>query len=129
MGNDPYVLTANSEDNTIRFAIAGSPDGSRGDSVIAVSARVETGRWYRADAVFDTTGTNSIALYLDGVEVARRSTTLLPMTTLDPGSYPCIGIGHHGGRTGNDYVFNGQIDEVRFFAGALSREDIAAGRY
>jgi hypothetical protein len=129
MGMDPYGLSIQSSDSTLRFVLYGGPGGLTGDSVVSVSARVEAGRWYRADAVFDTTGENTAALYLDGKEVSRVNTSILPLTLLDAGSIPGIGIGHHAGRTFNDYPFNGLIDEVRIFSGPLSHGDIASGRY
>lgn len=128
-GLDPIQLTVHSADSSLRFSITGGPTGLTGDSLVSVSASVQTGKWYRVDAVFDTTGGNSVALYVDGALAGKKPTSIFPLEKLEAGQNPGIGIGHHAKRTVNDYAFKGLIDEVRFFSGALSAKKIEAGNY
>jgi hypothetical protein len=128
-GMDSYLLSIHSADSSLRFTIVGSPDGSAGDSAVSVSAPVASGQWYRVDAVFDTTGGNTVALYLNGSLASKKPTSILPLARLEAGQNAGIGIGHHAGRTGGDYAFNGLIDEVRVYSGALPSGKIGSGEY
>lgn len=128
-GMDPFVLSIQSADSSLRFSITGGTGGVTGDSLVSVSAPIHGDRWYRVDAVFDTTGGNTVSLYVDGQLAEKKSTAIFPLAVLESGSKPGIGIGHHAGRTAGDYAFNGLIDEVRIFAGALPAQNIAAGKY
>lgn len=127
-GLDPYQLAVDAPDSTLRFTIIGNPTGSTGDSSVSISAPVRENQWYRVDAVFDTTGGNSLALYLNGALVKEKTTSIFPLAELQADQNPGIGIGHHPGRISNDYAFRGLIDEVKVFSGALSDAEIASGR-
>lgn len=128
-GQDPIQLSVHSADSSLRFSITGGPAGLTGDSGVSVSASVHSGKWHRVDAVFDTSGGNSLALYVDGAMAQKKATSIFPLATLVAGQNPGIGIGHHAGRTSNDYAFKGLIDEVRFYSGALSAKKIESGNY
>lgn len=74
------------------------------------------GKWHHAVGV--RTATGSIALYVDGAQVATGLATSHTMTTTQPT--------YVGTAQGTDEFFNGTIDELAFYDTALSSTRIAA---
>jgi len=83
------------------------------------------GQWHHVGFVWNGYPSNRI-LYVDGIEVARDTLT----ECMGPGDW-YVGQGIYIGAswgldTHHDYYWNGLIDDVRIYEGALSAEDVAA---
>ena len=112
--------------------ISGNPAGlevskntSAGHSqCFLVADKVLDSNWHHVAGVITSAG---MQVYLDGTPSAACS---LPMPTLYLPN-PDLWVGRHGGGTNTTYDFEGNIDEVRVYARALSAAEIvrlSAGR-
>lgn len=76
----------------------------------------------------DTTGL--MRVYLNGNIAGELVTATRPFADLDPTSNPGVGIGNHGGYPGTrpdfNFPFNGLIDELKLYNGALSSGEVLA---
>lgn len=107
-------LTPRAGDGKARFAITTS--ANYGESVIASSAALPTGRWVHvAVTLSGSTGT----LYVDGGVVGSSSSILLAPFRLGETSQTWIGRSQYA-----DPYFNGKIDDFRIYNGALSAAEV-----
>jgi Concanavalin A-like lectin/glucanases superfamily len=65
--------------------------------------------------------------YTNAVVAAETSTTVRPLSALDPDFQPGLGIGNHSSQPGPfNYPFRGLIDELSVYNRALSPTEIQA---
>jgi len=121
VGLDPYNLNFNdsSHPTDINFSLQNSSGG-----VVTLRAGVQLNQWQHVAGTFDN-NTDEMRLYVNGSLASQTSTTLTPLTVLDPGSDPGIGIGNTQG-TQYDFNFNGYVDEISLYSRALSSSEIQA---
>lgn len=81
-----------------------------------------TGQWHHVALVFQhvADGTNNLLLYLDGVSVASTNVTWALRQ-----DYPLVFGGHNSTTTKTYRWFNGLLDDLVLFRGALSAAEIA----
>lgn len=77
-------------------------------------------------AVVDTTLTQTIKLYVDGVMVASTSTAGITLTGSLSDRPFAIGTGYNGSNTTYFAPFNGELDEVAFYSSALPESRVVA---
>jgi len=108
----------------IRFFLSGGSNYFTFDPDIASYFSVDS--WTRYDFVMRTG--SSVQLYLNGVLIQTKNTTILPVSGTEP--FTIGGMNHEsateGLPTGTTSTFNGYSDEVRLMAGALDAATIAA---
>ena len=119
-GLDPYQLRTRF-DGTIQFQIESLANAASVVSPMPVGEFV-----YVAATLDDATG--QMSLYLNGVLMAQKVTTVRPFGALDPNSNPGVGIGNHGGypSTPHNFPFHGAIDELKLHDVPLSDAEILA---
>jgi hypothetical protein len=108
------MLTPRAGDGKARFAITTA--ANYGESVIASTAALPTGRWVHvAVTLSGSTGT----LYIDGSAVGSSSNIPLAPFRLGVGAQHWIGRSQYA-----DPYFNGKIDDFRIYNGALSATEV-----
>jgi hypothetical protein len=118
-GLDPYQFELNdaSHPGTVGFDLENSAN-----QVVTLRAPVQLNQWQHVAGTFDGT-TGDMRLYINGSLASQTTTTLTPLTTLDPAYNPGIGIGNVEG-TFNDFNFNGYVDEISLYSRPLSQSEI-----
>ena len=112
---DPYFLYS-APGGKVGFHIE-----SATGTVVQIEANAPANQWIHLAGTFDDPS-NTIRLYINGVLVAQQITSVVPMTNMT-GANPGVGIG-------NIHVapfsqpFNGLIDEVELFVGALTSAEV-----
>lgn len=99
--------------NAIRLEVGGNG--------LSGTIAVNDGNWHHVAAVWDPTATNKVSLYVDGVLDAAGNLTVA--TNTGTGNALMLGRRIDGAR-----MFDGIIDEVRFWNVAKTQGQIAAGR-
>lgn len=94
---------------------------SNGSRSITSSARLSLNTWHHIAIAFRN---GSQVLYIDGVSSASSNSTRTPLQNNDG---VIIGTDHNGGQI-SSRRFNGLIDEVRIYDGALTQSDVNAVR-
>jgi beta-lactamase regulating signal transducer with metallopeptidase domain len=118
-GLDPYSLAMDGNQN-LCFGIC---DGDN-DHNVQVKTPVGLGAWIHVAAVLDDdAGTASI--YTNGVLAAQMTTSVRPFAALEADQSPGVGIGNVNDG-GNNFPFDGAIDEVALYNRALSADEVNA---
>jgi hypothetical protein len=120
-GLDPYFLAV-TRNGQLAFSIN---DSNNASAVLAVP--VPTHVFVHVAGTLDD-GSGLMTLYTNGQAAAELSTSVRPLTYLDPASNPGLGIGNNQGIPASSYRmgFNGLIDEISLYNRALSSTEIAA---
>lgn len=102
--------------------LAGRAETRGGRYDVVTNAPVETGTWHDVALVFSG---DNLRLYHDGIEAA--SLDFDPTALLENGDPMRIGcdIDRCGGSDDYDYLFHGDIDEVRIYRRALTADEVA----
>jgi uncharacterized protein len=117
-GTGSYLfLTPRSSGGTARFAITTS--GAGGEQQINAPAALPIGVWTH---VAVTQAGNLAILYLNGAEVARNASVTLRAGGLGASSQNWLGRSQYSG----DPYLDGQLDDFRIYARALSATEVAA---
>jgi uncharacterized protein len=117
-GTGSYLfLTPRSSGGTARFAITTS--GAGGEQQINAPAALPTGVWTH---VAVTQAGNLAILYVNGAEVARNASVTLRAGGLGASSQNWLGRSQYSG----DPYLDGQLDDFRIYARALSATEVAA---
>lgn len=110
---DPYSLVVH-PDGTINFAIC----SEKGDRP-SVSGEIPLNQWIRVTASFDS-DSGEMRLWLDDRLVAHRFTSQRPLSTLDAGTAPGIGIGNVQNDKGpHNQPLNGTLADLRLYRTVL----------
>lgn len=122
-----YALGLTSS-GSIRFHVGDASGATCGMDLEAAStnATLVPLNWYHVAAEFDGSGpTNVMSIYVNGVLAAQTNVSFWPFQSLDPTFSPGVAIGN---RSRDDYSepFAGAIDELSFYARALTSTEIAA---
>jgi hypothetical protein len=104
-------------DTSPRFAIDDGVSG--GTTVAANNYASNNGQWHHVVGVRDTSGSNLIKIYLDGVLDNTAANIAGSISSSDD---LVIGSHYSGGLS---YRYNGQIDDVRVYNRALSDDEVA----
>jgi hypothetical protein len=115
-GLDPYTLSMQAN-HDLRFQICNEENDTA-----AVDAFIPYGEWTHVAATFDGSA-GMISLYTNGVLAAQMETHLRPIGNLIPEMSPGLGIGNLNDG-GNNFPFNGDIDEIALYNRALSVDEI-----
>jgi Concanavalin A-like lectin/glucanases superfamily/Immunoglobulin I-set domain len=113
-GSEQYALDING--GSYRFYVR----GANGTSVNAQSAVGPNGRWQLLVATFDAS-TGLLNLYVNG-QLAASSVG--PNSLLYNTHEVSIGAREQGAATGYNWLFNGEIDDVRLYAHALQPSEV-----
>jgi uncharacterized protein len=105
--------------NAVRFAISTSGNGG-GEQQLTGAASLPVGAWTHVAIVLQ--GTSNGTLYVNGTSVA--SSTSMPLRPSGLGAMPNDWIGRS--QFSPDPYFDGQIDDFRIYARALTAADIQA---
>lgn len=118
-GLDPYHLTI-SPDGAV---VLGIEDGKGGGDW--VSAPVPLRRWFHVLGSLDAHA-GQLLLYIDGVLMGKKSTSIRPMKRLDVTSAPGIGIGNvqSPDRGVHRQPLDGILADVRLYAHTLKPIDV-----
>jgi hypothetical protein len=113
-GMDPYHLALDNNGH-MQFGIdsATSTDG--------IQSSISYQQWHHVTATLDGS-THDMRLYIDGGLVAQKTTSIIPLLALDPGSTPGLGIGNV--EAGYDFPLLGSIDEAVLYNRALSPAEV-----
>lgn len=95
-----------------------NPDTSAAVKDAVVTAPALVGEWVHLAAVYEA-GTKELTLYVDGAAV---SSVNAPFSGIAPAGPFVVGQGYDGGAA--TYFWNGDVDEVRAFHGALIKEQV-----
>lgn len=114
-GTDSWALTRNGSTNSVKFTVNSTFFFTQSYSVYG-NRSVNDGKWHHIAATYNG---SSLVLYIDGTFDASASDGL----SIDNSSAP-VYIGGNAMAAGN--YFNGQIDEVRIWNGALINSAIKA---
>jgi len=117
-GLDPYSLSMDGQRN-LGFGI-GAEDGSSA----SVKVPAGLGAWIHVAGVLDDAA-GTLSLYTNGVLAAATNTTVRPFGALEPDQMPGIGIGNVNDG-GNNFPFNGDLDEIGLYNRALSADEVNA---
>jgi len=117
-GLDPYSLSLDGQMN-LTFGVC-AEDGASA----SVKTPVGLGAWIHVAGVLDDSS-GTLSLYTNGVLAAQVETHIHPMGELIPEMTPGIGIGNVNDG-GNNFPFNGEIDEIGLYNRALSADEIHA---
>jgi hypothetical protein len=90
-------------------------------SIATAVGRVENSTWYHA-AVTVNTVTNTVIMYLNGVQVASNTYTVAE--TFDAGDASIGGENNASTESGSGFKFSGRLDEVIYWNKALSLTEI-----
>ena len=119
-GLDPLVFSL--QPHGAKFLVESPFDGI----VVDPRTPISTSTPAQLTGVFDAEALEA-RLYLDcGLADAQCAPFSSPITELDAGSEPGVGLGGHARRAGTLYSFRGVLDEVRLYEGAMSPADVAA---
>jgi PKD repeat protein len=113
-GRRSYDLSGN-PDGTVEFRVGGA-DGNSGKSSGTIS--IPTDEWVHLVGTYEPS--SYVRLFVNG-SLAKENTVSIPASQGDNGLPWYIGA-----REGNQGWFNGIIDEVKIYNGALSAEEIRA---
>jgi len=105
------------EGDDLKFFVDGYDYTSDDANNLVVEDRIEVGRWYHVAGTYDGA---QLVLYLDGIEVGRSSYSGLILTNSDDVYVSC-----RGGADSVGFCFDGMIDEVGIWGGALSSDEVA----
>jgi hypothetical protein len=104
-------------------------DGTNRYYIRTTSATITTDSiWHHVVAVLDRNSIDNTLIYIDGVaQDVTRSGTLSSVGDLSNSNALCIGKDMSGinCRTDNLYNFNGQLDEVRIYKRAFSKQEVS----
>lgn len=138
MTNDNFIFYAGSGDgfggngdelqlycpaNTNLIALSHWNASNVQDIAIAPTNAVGTNEWHHVALVFQriSDGTNNVNLYLDGGLVGTASNVVWALKQ----NYPLVFGGHASASTATYRWFDGRLDDLALFRGALSSNDIA----
>lgn len=113
-----WTVNLRSDENTggVELAFAGTDDGGKNVPLHEPIPGFELNQWYHFAAVVDR-GTESVTLYLNGIQLGRRPLDQLgSLTTMSP-----LVIGWW---TSKVVPFSGQLDDLGLWKRALSASDI-----
>lgn len=122
-GLDPYWLSVE-PNGTVQFVVENGTTGA------GVTAAMPLGEFVHLAGTLDD-ATGAMRLYLNGVLMSQRTTTVRPFSELDAASNPGIGIGNHGGypATPHNFPFDGLIDDLKVYNRAISGEEVLEDFY
>lgn len=118
-GLDPYCLSLDGNMNLTFGICAGDNEQN-----VAVKTPVGLGAWIHAAGVLDD-ATGTLSLFTNGLLAAQTKTNIRPFGPLLTEESPGIGIGNLNDG-GNNFPFNGEIDEVGVYNRALSAAEVNA---
>ncbi|MGD0087605.1 MAG: S8 family serine peptidase [Verrucomicrobiota bacterium] len=118
-GLDPYFL-GTTYSPQIEFAIC----DAAGNYAALLYTSFAYGQWYHVAGTLDG-NSGAIKLYVNGNLVAQSNTTIRPFGALIPGDHPGLGIGNVNDG-GNNFPFDGDIDEISLYSRALSASEVKA---
>jgi parallel beta-helix repeat protein len=95
--------------------------GSTSDAHSRSNELMTIGEWQHVAMTFDINGDKKVHLYINGKEVTYYSQTAMVGTPTNASTYKFT----IGSDQGNQYFFDGIIDEVKMFDQALSASDVA----
>src|ERR1035438_1387105 len=113
---DPFVLSMQGN-NTLSFQVTDA-----NGNWAAVSAPLVYNQWWHVAATLDG-ASGTLSLYTNGSPAAQITTTVRPFGDLIPQDSPGIGIGNVNDG-GNNFPFQGDIDEISLYSRALSLSEI-----
>ena len=117
-GLDPYCLSMQAN-HVLRFAIC----GPAGESAF-IDTQLPYCEWTQVTAVLDGDA-STMLLYTNGVLAAQTQTSVRPMGDLIADMSPGVGIGNVSDG-GNNFPFNGDLDEIALYDRALSADEANA---
>lgn len=122
-GGDGDELQLYCVGNTNLIALSHWNAGSVQDIALTPTNAVSTNQWHHVALVFQriADGTNNVNLYLDGSRVGTASNITWALHQ----DYPLVFGGHNSTTTKTYRWFNGSLDDLALFRGALSTDEIA----
>jgi hypothetical protein len=122
-GGDGDELQLYCVGNTNRIALSHWNTGSVQDIALAPTNVVNTNEWHHIAVVFQhiADGTNNVSLYLDGALTGTATNVNWALRQ----DYPLVFGGHNSTTTKTYRWFNGSLDDLALFRGALSSNEIA----
>jgi hypothetical protein len=115
VGLDPYALAMDNNGHIgIQIESATASDN--------LYAPISLHEWHQVTATLDGTR-HDLRLYIDGLLVGEKRTSVVPLLALDPTQMPGLGIGNT--QAGFDLPFLGAIDEVVLYDHALTPAELA----
>ncbi len=117
-GIDPYFLAVH-PDGILRFHV------SSGSSDEELDAPMEYGEWQHYVAILND-ATNEMKIYINGQEVAGKTTSVRPFAELDTSYSPGVGLGNTQSYSTvtHHQPFDGKLDDFRFYNRALNQSEI-----
>lgn len=119
------IETGTSNSSAIRVTIPRSATEADGTTFVETpTGKLANGNWSHVAVVYDTSQTppnpNAVKIYIDGVISTNNTVTgTFPSATQATTSNARVGSSSDGAR-----FFSGQIDEIKLYSGALTREQV-----
>jgi hypothetical protein len=115
VGLDPYALAMDNNGH-VGIQIESATDSDN------IYAPISLHEWHQVTTTLDG-ATHDLRLYIDGVLVGEKTTSVVPLLALNPMQTPGLGIGNTQAG-GYDLPFLGAIDEVVLYDHALTSAEL-----
>jgi subtilisin-like proprotein convertase family protein len=118
-GYDPYLLSMQDNSN-ILFQIS---DVNNNSDSVGAGVYIPYNAWSHVAGTLDG-NSGLMSLYVNGILVSQKTTSIRPLGSLVAADDPGIGIGNLHENTGAGFPFYGDIDEISLYNRALSSNEI-----